>query len=271
MRQHHAEWEGAFGFGPWYTDAVAETGELIYAGFELNVLTGQFNTEQVKQKLLSLGYETRTYLGQEYLAVPEGERPSLDSPLRHFVNPNVRNVFTDGTILLTAPGTAGMEELLAVRAGEALSLGRHPAFGDLTATLPDPFYVSILSRKAVLEPEHPPFREYEPRPDWGGMGSWEVTVSRLHPSLARNQKDNRFPVVPGTARRSGGSRGTGTQVQVLQPSAAQPNGLTPGQVPGVLEDRGDGVTRGSGGDRDLPVRSRCFFGRSGLPVVEHFG
>ena len=174
MRQHHAEWEEAFGFGSWYTDTMAETGELIMAGFELNVLTGEFNIGQVKQKLLGLGYETRTHLGQEYLAVPEGERTTLDSPLRHFVNPNVRNVFTDGTILLTAPDTARMEELLAVRAGEALALGRHPAFGDLVAIQPDPFYVSILSRKAVLEPEHPPFREYEPRPDWGGMGGWEA-------------------------------------------------------------------------------------------------
>ena len=174
MRQHHAEWEEAFGFGPWYTDTMAETGELIMAGFELNVLTGEFNIDQVKRKLLSLGYETRTHLGQEYLAVPEGERTTLDSPLRHFVNPNVRNVFTDGTILLTAPDTARMEELLAVRAGEALALARHPAFGDLAAAQPDLFYVSILSRKAVLEPEHPPFREYEPRPDWGGMGGWEA-------------------------------------------------------------------------------------------------
>lgn len=174
MRQHHAEWEEAFGFGPWHTDAMAETGEVIWAGFEIDVLTGEFNTDQVKRKLLGLGYETRTHLGQEYLAVPAGERPTLDSPLRRFVNPHVRNIFTDGTILLTAPDTATMEELLSVRAGEALSLGRHPAFGDLVAILPDAFFVSILSRKAVVEPEHPPFREYEPRPDWGGMGNWEV-------------------------------------------------------------------------------------------------
>lgn len=174
VRQFHAEWEDAFGFGPWHTNAMAETGEIIWSGFELNVLTGRFDTEQVRQKLLGLGYETRIHLGHEYLAVPEGERPTLDSPLRHLVNPNVRNVFTDGTILLTAPDTAGMEELLSVRAGEALSLGQHPAFGDLTALLPNPFFVSILSRKAVLEPEHPPFRQYEPRPDWGDMGNWEA-------------------------------------------------------------------------------------------------
>ena len=187
MRQHHAEWEDAFGFGPWHTDTMAETGELIMAGFEMNVLTGKFNSDQVKLKLLSLGYETRTHLGQEYLAVPDGARPTLGSPLRHFVNPHVRNVYTDEAILLTAPNTARMEELLTVRAGEALSLGRHPAFGDLVAILPDPFFVSILSRKAVLEPEHPPFREYEPRPDWGAMGSWEA----LSASLSRPSPETR--------------------------------------------------------------------------------
>ncbi|MDE2937639.1 MAG: hypothetical protein OXR67_01785 [Chloroflexota bacterium] len=206
MRQHHAEWEDAFGFGPWYTDAMAETGEVIFAGFELNVLTGQFNTEQVKQKLLSLGYETRAHLGEEYLAVPEGGRPNLDSPLRHLVNPNVRNVFTDGTILLTAPDTARIEELLSVRAGEALSLGRHPAFGDLAAILPDPFFVSILSRKAVVEPEHPPFREYEPRPDWGNVGNWEVlsaAFSRPSPETRKITVSLWYQGLPGAQAAAG--------------------------------------------------------------------
>ena len=183
MRQHYADWETTFGFGIWDVRAMAETGEMWWAVFEVNLLTGEFDQAMVKEKLLDLGYVTRTHAGQEYLSVPEGTRPDFESPLsdqlpmNFIVNSNVRNVFTDGGILLTAPNAGGMEELLSVRAGEAPSLGQHPAFGDLVLTLPDPFFIAILSRKAVLEPEHPPFREYETPAGWGDLGDWKAMAA----------------------------------------------------------------------------------------------
>ena len=183
MRQYYADWETTFGFGIWDVRAMAETGEMWWAGFEINLLTGEFDRATVKGKLLSLEYVTRTHSGEEYLSVPEGARPDFESPLsdqlpmNFIVNSNVRNVFTDGGTLLTAPNAEGMEELLSVRAGEAPSLGQHPAFGDLVFTLPAPFFIAILSRKAVLEPEHPPFREYETPADWGDLGDWKAMAA----------------------------------------------------------------------------------------------
>ena len=174
MREFYADWENTFGFGAWDSQAMAETGEMEWAGFETNLLTGRFDPDWVKEKLLNLGYEIRTHAGQEYLAVPEGTRPDIEPPLKHLVNPNVRNVFTDGGTLLTAPDTEKLEELLSVRAGETPSLAQHRAFGDLVFTLPDPIFMAVLSRKAVLEPENPRHRQYETRADWGNIGEWKA-------------------------------------------------------------------------------------------------
>ncbi len=177
MRQSYPDWDETFGFGAWDVNTMAETGEMEWAGFEINVLTGQFDQARVKEKLLGLGYETRGYEGLEYMALPKGTRPDLDWIPFVVVNANVRNVFIDGDTLLTAPTEERLEQLLAVRVGEIPSLGNHPAFGDLVFTMPDPLFIAILSRKAVLEPEHPRSTEYAPQPDWGSVGEWSAMAA----------------------------------------------------------------------------------------------
>ena len=188
MRQFYPDWDETFGFGVWDFNAMAETGEMEWAGFEINVLTGQVDPAKVKEKLLYLGYETRVLQGLEYLALPEGTRPDIDWTPLVVVNGNVRNVFADGHTLLTAPTAERLEQLLLVRVGEIPSLGRHPAFGDLVLTTPDPLFTAILSRKAALEPEHPRFRQYEPQPDWESVGEWTaiaVAFSRPSPEAGK--------------------------------------------------------------------------------------
>ena len=183
MRQFSPEWEEVFGFGAWDVATMAETGEVVWAGFGLNRLTGELDPGGVEEKLLSLSYETETYAGQRYLAVPEGQSPDIQGPLRHKVNSNVRYVFPDAQVLLTAPNREGMEELLSVRAGLSPSLGQDPAFGDLVFTLSETFFVAVLSRKAPLEPGHESFRHYERPQEWESLGQWTaMSASFSHPS-----------------------------------------------------------------------------------------
>ena len=43
--------------------------------------------------------------------------------------------------------------------------------------MPDPLFIAILSRKAVLEPEHPRPRQYEPQAEWTSLGEWKAMSS----------------------------------------------------------------------------------------------
>lgn len=180
MQQFNQEWEELFGFGAWAVRAMAETGENEWIGFETNVLTGQFDPAKIKDKLLELGYEARVHAGREYLSLPEGTRPEVKSPFVLLVNSYVRNVFTDGQMLLTAPTAERMQELLSVRAEKLPSLGRHPAFGDLAFTQSDALFSAILSRKAALEPEQPRMEEREPPADWETLGQWPAMAAAFH-------------------------------------------------------------------------------------------
>ena len=188
MMQFGPRWEHTFGFGSWDVMVMAETGEMEWAGFELNLLSGQFDRGQVREKLLGLGYQVRSYAGLQYLTLPEGTRVDLDWISAGVVNANVRSVFTDGQTLLTAPTAERLEGLLSVRIGEMPSLGHHPAFSDLVVTMPDPLFIAILSRKAVLEPEHPRFRQFKPLSGWGSLGEWKAMsagFSRTSPEADR--------------------------------------------------------------------------------------
>lgn len=171
------EWQDTFGFDEWDVRAMAETGEVEFTVFETNVLSGRFDRKRIVEKLTNLDYERRFHSGFEYLSLPAEIRPDLSPTLIHLLNAHVRNVFTDGDILLTAPSAEGLEEVLSVRAGEEPSLRQHHAFGDLVFTMPDSFYMSILSRKVVLQPEHPRFRQFEPRDDWGSLGDWKALAA----------------------------------------------------------------------------------------------
>ena len=190
MRQTRPNWDETFGFGAWDVIALAKTGKKEGVGFQLNILSGQFDPAMIRENLLGLGYEGRIHAGLEYLTLPENRRLKLDWLSDVGVDANVGNVFTDGQIIITAPTAEEMEELLSARGGETPSLGRHPAFGDLVFTMADSLFVSILSRQLLPPPEPQDLGvgSLEKPVEWGSLGNWEAlsaAYSRPSPELKR--------------------------------------------------------------------------------------
>ena len=190
MTQSYPDWDETFGFGAWDVGAMAETGEMQWEGFQVNVLTGEFDADRINGKLLGLGYESRKHRGGTYLALPEGDRLDLDWLPQVVVNSDMRNVLALERAVLTAPTAGSMEELLSVRAGEIPSLAEQPAFGDLVSILSEPLFVSILDRSAVKNGEDMRSMGIAlERPDrWGSAGNWEALIASYSRPSPESQK-----------------------------------------------------------------------------------
>lgn len=101
MWQTYPDWDETFGFGAWDTGAMAETGanpekdaktNVLLGTFNVQVLLGRFDTAWVSSRLLDFGYEKRSHLGVEYLALPEDVRSKSGWLSQLTLDKDMRNV-----------------------------------------------------------------------------------------------------------------------------------------------------------------------------------
>ena len=188
MTQSYPDWDETFGFGAGDVGAMAETGERQGTGFQVNVLMGEFDANNINRKLLGLGYEGRERLGGAYLTLPEGMK--LGWLPQAVLYSNMGNVLALEQAVLTAPTEEAMEELLSVQAGETPSLAEHPAFGDLASTVADPLFMSILNRQAA--PGGQTLRSrgvpVEQPVGWGSPSNWEALMTAYSRPSPESQK-----------------------------------------------------------------------------------
>ena len=103
-----------------------------------------------------------------------------------YLRGHVAAVYAEPDMLFTAPRGEMVAEFVVVRTGDGQPLSQDPAFGDLAVTLGAPLFAALLSRQSALTPQHLSMLEYEPRPDWGSLGSWEaLAVVFSRPSTER--------------------------------------------------------------------------------------
>ena len=188
MRQSGVDWDETFGFGAWDVSAMAETGEMEWAGFQFDVLLGSFDPVAVNQELLALGYVKQSHPGGEYLTLPEGIRLESDWLRQITVNSHMRNVLVQERTVITAPSEKKMQEVLSARAGESPSLMDHAAFSDLASLAPAPLFAVILDRQVLPPAEGMGVGTREQPEEWGETGNWEAlsgVYNRPSPDLKR--------------------------------------------------------------------------------------
>ena len=179
--QTMAHWKEAYGFSFFEVDAVTVTGMHNDMMLETNRITGQFDEESIIQHLTELGYRTEPAGDDVYYAIRDdfGQDLSLTNPATRSALGSANRIFVGDNLLVVAPDTPPVVQVIRARNGQVPSLADSPAFTAIAAELSDPLTAALLTREATLDPDFGIPLEQVPggadRPDeWEVMHEWEA-------------------------------------------------------------------------------------------------
>ena len=179
--QTMAHWKEAYGFSFFEVDAVTVTGMHNDMMLETNRITGQFDEEAIIQHLTELGYRTEPAGDDVYYAIRDdfGQDLSLTNPATRSALGSANRIFVGDNLLVVAPDTPPVVQVIRARNGQVPSLADSPAFTAIAAELSDPLTAALLTREATLDPDFGIPLEQVPggadRPDeWEVMHEWEA-------------------------------------------------------------------------------------------------
>ena len=180
-RQTMEHWKEAYGFSFFEVDAVTFTGMDNYMPLATNHITGEFDEETIVNSLTDLGYRTESVGDDVYYAIRDDfdQDLSLTNPATHSALGSANRIFVGDNLLVVAPDTPPVVQVIRSRNGEVPSLADSPAFTAIAAELSDPLTAALLTREATLDPDLGIPREQVPgsadRPEeWEVMHEWEA-------------------------------------------------------------------------------------------------
>ena len=180
-RQTMEHWKEAYGFSFFEVDAITFTGMGNYMPLATNHITGEFDEETIVNSLTDLGYRTESVGDDVYYAIRDDfdQDLSLTNPATRSALGSANRIFVGDDLLVVAPNTPPVVQVIRTRNGDTPSLADSPAFAAIAAELSDPLTAALLTREATLNPDLGIPREQVPgsadRPEeWEVMHEWEA-------------------------------------------------------------------------------------------------
>ena len=177
-------WEEAFGFGRFDIDLLASFGSSNFHPLQLAYLEGDFRQEEIRERLLDLGYEER-FAGESVYYAIRGDYKGgdLQDPVALRAGGNMNRVFVEDGTLVASPETDRMVKVLEHSAGKTPALADYAGFYSLAKSLGDPLSAALLTRSAAIKLDENPNRGYplgatptifEKPKSWGALRQWEA-------------------------------------------------------------------------------------------------
>ena len=173
-RAMQPEWEEAFGFNYIEANLVVSMGETSSHPLQPIYLEGAFEEDVIRQRLVDLGYQERAAGGRTYHAILGDYEWDLTNPASRLGTSIVNRLFVGDGILIGAPATDIMTNILEAWAGAQPSLAADPAYSSLARALGDPLSAGIVRRQQVLQSESVRPVRYDKPEDWGMLHHWDT-------------------------------------------------------------------------------------------------
>lgn len=179
------DWERVFGFNGFGVSVALSTGPVSTGGGPKTAafLKGNFDAEEIRLRLKELEYQEIEAYGETYYTIRDDYQwPSFTSPAM-FALGSMNRVFVEDDVLIAAPATDMVTDILAAWAGEQSSLSEDTAFSSLAAALGDPLSAALLTRDTALnfeasgvssEGQANILSDYQRPSDWGVIHEWEA-------------------------------------------------------------------------------------------------
>lgn len=181
-RQEYEKWSDAFGFDFLAASRLVSTGFDEGNPFGTTYAELKFDTADIRQHLLDLGYQQCVAAGGVYYAIRHDREQDLHDPVARIASSTMNRVVLGDSWMATSPDTDPVVAFLDVAAG-ADTLLDEPAIASMAAELGDPLSAVFLTRElALLELDSPTVKPDPPvrlpKPEhWGQTHTWEYLAA----------------------------------------------------------------------------------------------
>jgi hypothetical protein len=174
--QYAQGWEKLFGFSGFAISLAVGSGDDNFDIFGTAYLEADFDAEDLRQRLLELGYREESVNGGIYYIIPDDRDLQTLMRRKAAVFAQMNRVFLDDGVLAAGPDTEPIVDVVGAAADHTPVLSDDPEFSRLAVSLRQPLSAALLPREAVLEPEGfaRKLLVYEKPAEWGNLHQWEA-------------------------------------------------------------------------------------------------